>query len=106
MGQDKTVQVEVVVAFPEAQEIVDMVIPAGTTVREAVSRAQLTKYFPELDVGVTPLAVWGKVVTPDHLLRDGDRVELLRQLEIDPKEARRELANAGRYMGSARPDNS
>ena len=50
MGQDKTVQVEVVVAFPEVQEIVDMVIPAGTTVREAVSRAQLTKYFPELDV--------------------------------------------------------
>ncbi|MBW2472464.1 MAG: RnfH family protein, partial [Deltaproteobacteria bacterium] len=31
-------------------------------------------------------------------LTDGDRVELYRPLEIDPREARRQLAEAGRTM--------
>lgn len=34
--------------------------------------------------------VWGRVVSSDHVLRDGDRVELYRPLTVDPKKARRE----------------
>ena len=33
--------------------------------------------------------VWGRVQPLDHVLRDGDRVELYRPLTVDPKEARR-----------------
>ena len=35
-------------------------------------------------------AVWGKPVHPSHLLKNGDRLELLRPLRVDPKVARRE----------------
>ena len=35
-------------------------------------------------------AVWGKPVEPSHLLKDGDRLEVLRPLRVDPKVARRE----------------
>jgi putative ubiquitin-RnfH superfamily antitoxin RatB of RatAB toxin-antitoxin module len=35
-------------------------------------------------------AVWGKPVEPSHLLKDGDRLEVLRSLRVDPKVARRE----------------
>jgi uncharacterized protein len=35
------------------------------------------------------LGVWGVVCQPDQVLRDGDRVELYRPLQVDPKEARR-----------------
>jgi putative ubiquitin-RnfH superfamily antitoxin RatB of RatAB toxin-antitoxin module len=34
-------------------------------------------------------AVWGKSVKPDHGLAAGDRLEVLRPLLVDPKEARR-----------------
>jgi putative ubiquitin-RnfH superfamily antitoxin RatB of RatAB toxin-antitoxin module len=34
-------------------------------------------------------AVWGRVVEPATVLHDLDRVELLRPLQVDPKEARR-----------------
>lgn len=35
-------------------------------------------------------SVWGKVVSPDHALRDLDRVEWCRALLVDPKVARRQ----------------
>ena len=35
-------------------------------------------------------AVWGQPVEPSHLLKDGDRLEVLRPLRVDPKVARRE----------------
>ena len=35
-------------------------------------------------------AVWGKPVEPLHVLKDGDRLEVLRPLRVDPKVARRE----------------
>ena len=44
------------------------------------------------------LGVWGRRVGPDEPLRDGDRLELYRPLQCDPKESRRRrqrLAGAG-----------
>ncbi|MSQ65019.1 MAG: RnfH family protein [Limnohabitans sp.] len=35
-------------------------------------------------------AVWGKLVDSAHPLKDGDRLEVLRPLRVDPKVARRE----------------
>jgi uncharacterized protein len=34
-------------------------------------------------------AVWGKSVKPDYMMVKGDRLEILRALLVDPKEARR-----------------
>ena len=42
-----------------------------------------------LDLEFIGLAVFGLTATPATRLRDGDRVELLRGLRIDPKQARR-----------------
>jgi len=35
-------------------------------------------------------AVWGKPVERTHVLKEGDRLEVLRSLRVDPKVARRE----------------
>jgi len=80
------VNIEVVLAWPRRAESVRLDMPPGTTVGEAVARSGLG-----LD-GVTALAVHGVRVEPDILLREGDRIELLRPLQIDPKEARRRRA--------------
>lgn len=42
-----------------------------------------------LDVQLTKVGIWGRVVPADTLLRDRDRVEVYRPLIVDPKEARR-----------------
>jgi uncharacterized protein len=61
-------------------------LPEGATVVEAIAAAGLT---PGEYAGV---AVYGDLATDDQRLQDGDRVELLRPLTIDPKEARRRRA--------------
>ena len=80
------VRVEVVQAWPRRHEAVCVDLPEGATIAEAITAAGLT---PSAHVGV---ALHGDIATVDQRLRDGDRVELLRPLTIDPKEARRRRA--------------
>ncbi|NOT89863.1 MAG: RnfH family protein [Lysobacter sp.] len=80
------VHVEVVQAWPRRHEAVCVDLPAGSTVAEAIAAAGLTPG------GHAGIAVYGDPATGDQRLRDGDRVELLRPLTIDPKEARRRRA--------------
>jgi putative ubiquitin-RnfH superfamily antitoxin RatB of RatAB toxin-antitoxin module len=49
-----------------------------------------------MDAEFTAVAVSGVAATPRHVLHEGDRVELLRPLQLDPKQARRLRANSGR----------
>jgi len=97
---DEAIAVEVVCALPGRQEIVALKVPCGTTARQAVRRAQLGARFPELDLATAPLAVYGSVVDGNHGLAAGDRVEVLRPLQREPRDARRELAARGQTMGS------
>jgi len=68
-------------------------VPEGACVLDAVQQSGLDA--PE----IAGYAIYGERVTPSTLLRDGDRLELLRGLLIDPKQARRRRAQMQR--GSA-----
>ena len=50
--------------------------------------------FRELLQETPPVGVFGERVAGDRLLEDGDRVEIYRTLDVDPKEARRLRAGA------------
>ncbi|MCX7662769.1 MAG: RnfH family protein [Tepidimonas fonticaldi] len=65
-------------------------LPDGATVAQAL--ADTGWGLGPLDAGPSGLAasVWGRRVSPDTLLREGDRLELTRPLRVDPKVARRE----------------
>lgn len=80
-------RVEVVIAWPERYRARWLELPAGAVVADAVAAAGLD---PEGQSRAC--AVHGVLVRPDQVLVDGDRVELLRALLIDPKEARRRRA--------------
>ena len=79
-------RVEVVLAWPRRFESVLLELPDGASIADAVGLSGLP-----LD-GITGYAVHGVEADPAQLLRDGDRVELLRALQIDPKDARRRRA--------------
>ena len=65
-----------------------LVLPASSTLAdalaEAVSRSLVT---PDDVAGLTP-AVHGKLRAPGYVLADGDRIELVGLLRADPKLAR------------------
>lgn len=60
-------------------------------VDEGTSLASLLSRLPPVDKAAA-ITVWGQRPAPDYELREGDRVEILRPLLADPKEARRQRA--------------
>ena len=61
--------------------------------------------FQEESLGEYQAGIWGKKVNRSQELKDGDRVELYRELLLDPKEARRSLALKGKAMGNFKRHN-
>lgn len=80
-------RVEIIAAWPRRSVGVALEMHEGATVAEAVAASGLIDdaLARELD----GYAVFGERVEPETLLCEGDRVELLRPLQIDPKQARR-----------------
>lgn len=85
-------RVEVACARPERQRLVTVELAAGATARDAVRTSGLAAKFPEIDFEQAPLGVFGYACADDTVLRAGDRVEVYRPLQVDPKEARRRRA--------------
>lgn len=88
----RTLRVEVVYALPAEQVRVEIEVEEGATVAEAIARSHILERFPDLRIDRDSLGIFGKIVTGDTPLRDGDRVEIYRPLVADPKQARLERA--------------
>ena len=91
----RDITVDVVYARPDRSWTITLRLPVGATVGDAIRAADLAAHLgmpPE----VAGIAIHGRVAEEAMRLRDGDRVELLRPLRADPKQARRARA--------ARPD--
>lgn len=91
--------VSVAFALPQRQSELAISVPVGTTAIDAVELSGLRMLYPELSALPTKLAIFGRPVPPETVLKPGDRVEWLRPLPNDPKETRRRLAAQGRTMG-------
>lgn len=98
------IDVEVVFALPEKQCLVPLTIQAGATVADAIDASGIDSTFPHYDFEHCAVGIWGTVVARDRVLANGDRVELYRTLQMDPREARRQLAAAGKTMGPSNQD--
>ena len=83
-------KVEVVRAWPRRFQAAQLELGEGATLAQAVAAAGF-----DGDTEVIGYAVFGVRAGADSVLHDGDRVELLRPLQADPKEARRRRAAAG-----------
>ena len=88
-------RVEVVYALASAQDCVALEIGEGAVARQAVAASGLLERH-ELVAAQLELGIFGRKVSPECPLHEGDRVEILRPLAIDPKEARRRRARRTR----------
>lgn len=79
-------RIEVLLAFVDRFEQRVITLPDGATVADAVAASGLSLE------GIDGYAIHGERAAADDPLADGDRVELLRPLLLDPKEARRRRA--------------
>jgi hypothetical protein len=86
--------VEVVRAWPRRCDRRQVELADGATVGEAIAASGIDCH------DVAGVAVFGERVEQAHRLREGDRVELLGPLQVDPKEARRRRAGARSGQGT------
>jgi uncharacterized protein len=98
VAQQETIAVEFAYGFAQQQWLLCYRLPAGISALALAERAcsELLLQNPQLELPPQPwqLGIFSKPVAPERVLQDGDRVELYRALLIDPKQSRRERAQA------------
>ena len=90
--------IEVAFALPQKQIIIPIKVKAGVTAQEAIKASGIIKKFPEIDLNINQIGIFGKLTQLDHVMRDRDRIEIYRPLIADPKEIRRQRAAEGKVM--------
>lgn len=88
-------RVEVVYALAQAQDIVVLELAEGSAALQAVAASGLLGRHG-LAAADLQLGILGARIAPGQRLRDGDRVEILRPLALEPNEARRGRARRRR----------
>ena len=94
MANVEEIHVQVAYAAPPRQITKTVALPAGSNVEQAIRASGLLDEFPEIDLALQRVGVFGEIVRLDECLYGGERVEIYRSLIADPKEARRQRAQA------------
>lgn len=89
---ESTIRVEVVFVDSDQVEQRQIMVVLGATVMQAIAASGITDRLPEGSVDPARIGIFSRKVTMDHILREGDRIELYRPLLLDPMEARRRRA--------------
>ena len=82
-------RIEVVYATPSRQELVELDVDAPISVNAAIRLSGLEDRFPGHNLATLDVGIWGRTVSRETMTGDGDRVEIYRPLQRDPREARR-----------------
>jgi len=80
--------------------VVELDVPAGATVGEAIARSGLLAAHPDIDLAVNRVGVFGVLCDVDRVVEAHERVEIYRPLPVDPKEVRRRRARGGGPAGA------
>jgi len=94
----KKIVVEIAYAEPDTQVIIPLTVDEGTTLEQAICQSGVLETFPDIDLAVNKVGVFGKLGKLNQVLRERDRVEIYRKLIADPKAVRKQRAAEGKKM--------
>ena len=92
------IMVEVAYALPHEQLIIPITMPPEANLEAAIAASGILDKFPEIDLSVNQIGIFGKLSKLDAPLRNLDRIEIYRPLIADPKEARKQRAADGKAI--------
>jgi hypothetical protein len=92
------IQVEVLYALPQEQILLEVNVPQGSTIEEALKASGILQKYPDIDLAINKIGIFSKLSKLDVVVRDKDRIEIYRPLIADPKEVRRKRAEEGKVM--------
>lgn len=83
------IKVEVAYARPDRQVIIPVSIAAESTAEQAILASGVLEQFPEIDLGQQKIGIFSQICKLQHIVGNGDRIEIYRPLLQDPMTARR-----------------
>ncbi|MBL1275662.1 MAG: RnfH family protein [Ectothiorhodospiraceae bacterium] len=92
------IHIEVAYAEPDTQVILNLTVPSDATIEQAIKQSGILTKFPDIDLAVNKVGVFGKLSKLDKPLRERDRIEIYRKLIADPKAVRKQRAAEGKKM--------
>ena len=87
-NESNIMRVEVAFATLQEQLIIPVDVAVDASIEEMIESSGILKKFPEIDLSKSKVGVFSVQKKLSDTLRDGDRVEIYRELIIDPKQAR------------------
>lgn len=67
-------------------------VPEGSTVQDAIEQSGILNRFPDINLEEQKIGIYGKFVKLHTCLNDGDRVEIYRPITCDPTQVERRIS--------------
>ncbi|WP_343154477.1 RnfH family protein [Buchnera aphidicola] len=83
------IQVTIIYALSEIQYIQKVYIQSNSTVKDAILASNLIHIVKNIKFYKNNVGIYNKLVHLNKKIKNGDRIEIYRNLIIDPKERRR-----------------
>lgn len=64
-------------------------VPDDSTIEDAIKLSGVLKLYPEINLAGQKVGIFGKIAALDTPVKDGDRVEIYRQITADPQQVQR-----------------
>ena len=79
------------VCYAEAdrQSWLRLEVPDDSTIEQAIQLSGLLVHYPEIDLSKQKVGIFGKLAKLDTIVKEGDRVEIYRQITVDPTMVKR-----------------
>ncbi len=77
------INVEVVYATADKQWIIPVLLATSATVSHAIAASKINEQCATIDWHNKKIGIFGKIVKHDHVLKEGDRIEIYRPLSLD-----------------------
>ncbi len=59
-------------------------VPDSSTIEETINLSGLLKLYPEINLVNQKVGIFGKIAALNTTVKEGDRVEIYRQITVDP----------------------
>ena len=81
--------VGVVYAKSTKQIWLQLDVPDGSTVQQAIELSGLLQQFPEINLSKQKVGIFGKLTKLDSIVEEGQRIEIYRPITADPETVER-----------------
>ncbi len=81
--------VGVVYAKATKQVWLQLDVPEGSTVQQAIEISGLLQQFPEINLNNQKVGIFGKLTKLDSIVEEGQRIEIYRPIIADPETVER-----------------